>query len=131
MIYARHPRGGERLALQRMIRQAIGRVSPRAPLMLWSAQRRTVPELASFFGLSERRRTDNFVACLEHLLLASPAGPILRSGEHVSRHTAHAVETGLAVHPRLQLDDLPKDCSHLHLVERLWHRLQTTLAANR
>ena len=35
-----------------MIRQAIGRVSRRAHLMLLSAQRRPVPELASFFGMS-------------------------------------------------------------------------------
>jgi hypothetical protein len=99
--------------------------------MLWSAQRRTVPELASFFGLSERRRTDNFVACLEHLLLASPAGPILRSGEHVSRHTAHAVEAWWAVHPRVPWYSWPKYCAHRNRVERIGLRLKPTLAANR
>ncbi len=52
MIYARPPLEGERIARQRMIRQALGRVSQRAPLILLSAQRRTVPELASFFGMS-------------------------------------------------------------------------------
>jgi transposase len=52
MIYARPPTEGEHIELQRMVRQAIGRVSQRAHLMLLSAQRRTVPELASFFDMS-------------------------------------------------------------------------------
>ncbi len=52
MIYARHPIEGERIERQRMLRQAIGRVSQRAHLILLSAQRRTVPALASFFGMS-------------------------------------------------------------------------------
>src|SRR5688572_19634517 len=52
MIYARPPTAGEHIELQRMVRQAIGRVSQRAHLILLSAQRRTVPELASFFDMS-------------------------------------------------------------------------------
>jgi transposase len=52
MIYARRPAEGERIELQRLVRQPIGRVSQRAHLMLLSARRRTVPELASFFGMS-------------------------------------------------------------------------------
>ncbi len=52
MLYARHPTEDERIELQRMLRQAIGRVSQRAHLILLSAQRRTVPELASLFGMS-------------------------------------------------------------------------------
>jgi transposase len=52
MISARPPTEGEQIELQRMIRQAIGRVSQRAPLILFSAQRRPVPELARFFGMS-------------------------------------------------------------------------------
>ena len=58
MISARPPTEGEPIALQRMVRQAIGRVSQRAPLMLLSAHRRTVPELASFFDM--RRATVRF-----------------------------------------------------------------------
>jgi Helix-turn-helix domain len=52
MIYARGPAEGERIELQHLLRQAIGRVSQRAHLMLLSAQHRSVPELASFFGMS-------------------------------------------------------------------------------
>ncbi len=58
MISARPPTEGEHLALQRMVRQAIGRVSQRAHLLVLSAHRRTVPELASFFDM--RRATGRF-----------------------------------------------------------------------
>ena len=81
--------------------------------------------------IRERMRTDDCLAFLEPLLLASAAGPVLRIGENVSRHTAHAVEAGLAVHPRVQLYDLPKHCSHLKPVERIWLRRKNTLAAKR
>jgi transposase len=52
MIYARPPTTDEHVELTRMTRQAIGRVSQRAHLILLSAQRRTVPELASLFAMS-------------------------------------------------------------------------------
>lgn len=79
----------------------------------------------------ERMRTADFLACLEYVLMASPKGPILLIVDNFSRHTAHAVEAWRAVHPRLQLYYLPKYCSHLHPVERIWLRLKNTLAANR
>lgn len=52
MIFARPPTVEERRELQRMIRQAVGRVSQRAQLILLSAQRHTVPELATLFEMS-------------------------------------------------------------------------------
>jgi transposase len=52
MLYARQPTAEERRELQRMIRQAVGRVSQRAQLILLSAQRHTVPELATLFDMS-------------------------------------------------------------------------------
>jgi hypothetical protein len=52
MLYARHPSQAERIERQRMTRQAVGRVRQRAPLILLSIQRRTVPELAALFALS-------------------------------------------------------------------------------
>ena len=79
----------------------------------------------------ERMRTADFLACLEYLLMAYPKGPILLIVDNFSRHTAHAVEAWRAVHPRLQLYDLPTYCSHLNPVERIWLRLKNTLAANR
>jgi transposase len=79
----------------------------------------------------ERMRTDDFLAFLEHLLSAYPQGPILLMVDNFSSHTAHAVGTWLAVHPRLHLYYLPKYCSHLNPVERIWRQLKNTLAANR
>ena len=52
MIYARQPTKAEWIELQRMTRQAVGRVSQRAHMMLLSIQQRTVPELAALFALS-------------------------------------------------------------------------------
>jgi transposase len=55
MIYARRPPPAERIELQRMTRQAVGRVSQRAHMLLLSSQQRTVPELATLFTV--RRAT--------------------------------------------------------------------------
>ena len=79
----------------------------------------------------ERMRTADFLAFLEYLLMAYPKGPILLIVDNFSSHTAHAVEAWRAVHPRLQLSYLPKYCSHLNPVERIWLRRKNTLAANR
>lgn len=79
----------------------------------------------------ERMRTEDFLAFLEHLLVAYPSGPILLIVDNFSSHTAHAVTAWLPTHPRLQLCYLPKYCSHLNPVERIWLRLKNTVAANR
>jgi len=79
----------------------------------------------------ERMRTADFLAFLEPLLGAYPAGPLRLIGDHCSRHTAHAVEAWLAVHPRVQWYDLPTYCSPVNPVEGIWLRLKNTLAANR
>lgn len=78
-----------------------------------------------------RMRTDDFLAFLEHLLVAYPTGPILLIVDNFSSHTAHAVTAWLPAHPRLQLCYLPTYCSHLNPVERIWLRLKNTVAANR
>ena len=51
MIYVRHPTDEEHIELQRMTRQEVGRVSQRAQMVLLSAQRRSVPEIAAIFAL--------------------------------------------------------------------------------
>jgi transposase len=79
----------------------------------------------------ERMRTDDFLAFLEYLLVAYPTGPILLIVDNFSSHTAHAVTAWLPAHPRLQLCYLPKYCSHLNPVERIWLRLKNSVAANR
>lgn len=52
MIYVRPPTDAEQVELKQMTRQAIGRVSQRAQMVLLSAQQRSVPELATLFGFS-------------------------------------------------------------------------------
>jgi transposase len=81
--------------------------------------------------IRERVRTDDFLAFLEHLLVVYPDGPVLLMVDNFSSHTAQAVNTWLATHARLHLYYLPKYCSHLNPVERIWLRLKNQLAANR
>ena len=70
MIYVRQPTEGERAELRRMTRQEVGRVSQRAQMVLLSAQRRTVPEIAALFAVS--RATVRF--WLRQFDAAGPAG---------------------------------------------------------
>jgi transposase len=51
MIYVRTPTDEELQELKRMTRQEIGRVAQRAQMILLSAQRRTVPEIAAIFAV--------------------------------------------------------------------------------
>lgn len=52
MIYVRPVTTDEQAELQRMTRQEVGRVSQRAQMILLSAQRRTVPQIATFLTVS-------------------------------------------------------------------------------
>jgi transposase len=52
MIYVREPTAEERAELKRMTRQEVGRVAQRAQMVLLSAQRRGVPEIAALFEVS-------------------------------------------------------------------------------
>ncbi len=79
----------------------------------------------------ERMFKEDFIAFLEYLLSVYPTGPILVIVDNFSSHTAHAVTAWLTEHPRLQLLYLPKYCSHLNPVERIWLQLKNKLAANR
>lgn len=49
MIYVRQPTDEENLELRRMMRQEVGRVSQRAHMVLLSATRHSVPEIAELF----------------------------------------------------------------------------------
>ena len=79
----------------------------------------------------ERMRREDFLAFLEHLLVAYPVHPIILIVDNYSSHTAKDVRDWLAAHPRLQLHFLPTHCSHLNPVERIWLQLKDDLAANR
>lgn len=52
MLYVRQPTAEERAELKRMTRREVGRVGQRAQMVLLSAQRRTVPEIAALFEAS-------------------------------------------------------------------------------
>jgi transposase len=54
MIYVRTPSDEELRELKRMTRQAVGRVAQRAQMILLSAQRRTVPEIACIFDVESK-----------------------------------------------------------------------------
>jgi len=77
-MYVRPVTDDEQTELKRMTRQEIGRVSQRAQMILLSAQRRTVPEIATIFRLS--RATVRF--WIRQFEAAGPAGLYddLRSG---------------------------------------------------
>ncbi len=79
----------------------------------------------------ERMRTEDFLACLAHLLTAYPTQPIILIVDNYRRHTAKDVRDWLAAHPRLQLHCLPTYCSHRNPVERLWRQLKGQLAGHR
>lgn len=69
-MYVRPVTDDEHTELKRMTRQEIGRVSQRAQMILLSAQRRTVPEIATFFTVS--RATVRF--WIRQFEAAGPAG---------------------------------------------------------
>ena len=52
MLYVRKPTTEEMQELQRMKRQAVGRVSQRAQIVLLSVQRQSVPAIATLFQTS-------------------------------------------------------------------------------
>lgn len=52
MIYIRELTQAEEAELRRMTRQEIGRVSQRAQMILLSAQRHTIPDIAAIFAVS-------------------------------------------------------------------------------
>lgn len=52
MMYVREPTESEREELHRMSRQAVGRVSQRAQMVLLSARKETVPHIAQIFEVS-------------------------------------------------------------------------------
>ena len=81
----------------------------------------------------EHMYKEDFIAFLEHLLIVYPRGIIIMIVDNYSSHTSYAVRDWLAdpAHARLQLHFLPKYCSHLNPVERIWLRLKDKVAAKR
>jgi len=79
-----------------------------------------------------RKLAVNFVAFLQQLAEAYPAGPLYLVIDNVQMHDAKVVRTWLAAHQRVQVLWLPKDAAHeANPAERIWGLLKDTVAANR
>lgn len=84
------------------------------------------------YQLYERRRSGEFLAFLEHLLLSYPGRPLLLLLDNASSHKAKVVAAWLTDHPQLQLLWLPAYSGHQqNPVEKVWWRLKDQIAANR
>lgn len=80
----------------------------------------------------ERKLAVHFVAFLEQLAGAYPAGTLFLAMDNVATHHAKVVQCWLAAHPRVQVLWLPKYAAHeVNPAERIWGLLKTDVAANR
>ena len=84
------------------------------------------------YQVSAHKRSAEFTAFLDTLLVAYTVGTIYVILDNVSIHHSQATLTWLAAHPRLQLVYLPTYTGHrLNPVEKVWWQLKRTIAANR
>ncbi len=84
------------------------------------------------YQITEHQRALECLACLEHRVQASPDHPLRLVLDNASIQKAHAVETWLGEHARVQLLYLPADSGHRHNpVAKVWWRLKDQIAANR
>lgn len=82
--------------------------------------------------VSATKRSTDFIALLERVLLAYPTGLIILIVDNASIHTSKAVQKWLTRHPRLELLFLPKYiAADLNPVEKVWWQLKNVIAANR
>ena len=86
------------------------------------------------YAVRERKRAVDFVAFLEQLARAHPAGEVVLVLDNVVTHDAKLVRAWLArpEHDRFRLLWLPKYSAHEHNpIERVWGLLKDKVAANR
>lgn len=84
------------------------------------------------YQITMRKRTEEFVAFLEHLLGSYPAQPLLLVLDNASIHHSRALQAWLSEHPRIELLHLPSYAGHReNPVEKVWWRLKSHVAANR
>ena len=87
MIYVRQPTEWEMAELKRMTRQAVGRVSQRAQIVLLSAQGRAVPEIGVVFGY-DRKTVRSWIRRFDQY---GPAGLYDRPRSGRPRKVSHRV----------------------------------------
>jgi transposase len=84
------------------------------------------------YSLFERKRSVEFIAFLEQLLVAYPARTIMLIVDNASVHKSKLTTKWLEEHPRLELLYLPTYSGHEeNPVEKVWWRLKEKVAANR
>jgi transposase len=80
----------------------------------------------------DRKLAVYFVAFLDQLVAAYPAGPLYLVLDSAPTHTAKAVQRWLTAHPRVHLLWLPKYAAHeVNPAERIWGLMKDEVAANR
>ena len=80
----------------------------------------------------ERKLAVHFVAFLEAVVRAYPAGALYLALDSAPAHTAKVVEKWLASNPRVVVLWPPKYTAHKHNpVERVWRSMKDNVAANR
>ena len=85
-----------------------------------------------YYQLYERKRSLEFLAFLEHLLLVWPGRPLVLVLDNASIHKAKVVQVWLTEHPQVELLYLPSYSGHKqNPVEKVWWRLKDRIAANR
>lgn len=84
------------------------------------------------YQVCERKRSIEFLAFLEYLLLTYPDRTVLLVLDNASSHKAKVVAAWVAEHPQMQLLWLPAYSGHKqNPVEKVWWRLKDQIAANR
>jgi transposase len=84
------------------------------------------------YFLPARRRSQEFIACLEELGRLYPQGPVLLYLDNGSIHKSEATLRWLERHERFVLIYLPVYSGHKsNPVEKVWWRLKEEIAANR
>lgn len=84
------------------------------------------------YVVRERKKSVDFIAFLEELLLAYPNRQIVIVLDNASIHKSKIVREWLAEHPSIELLYLPTYSGHKeNPVEKIWWRLKDKVAANR
>jgi transposase len=83
------------------------------------------------YWLLARKRSVDFLVCLQALYQLYPTGPILLFLDNCSIHTSKLTRRWLAHHPRFQVFYLPAYSGHeTNPVEKVWWALKAACAAN-
>jgi transposase len=84
------------------------------------------------YQVTMRKRTEEFIAFLEHLLDNYPRQPLLLVLDNASIHHSRALQAWLGEHQCIELLHLPSYAGHReNPVEKVWWRLKDRVAANR